>query len=130
MSVELDKSKLTQSLLKCISDHLSGRKDCRRVTYRIAIGVKDKNQSATLSDDCIIDYMVAFLPEIKIFPDTYHRKPTDKVSVISHVISEHFPELLYQKNSVLYVDTDRLVKGIYEYQPSFDNKKRRWVRIF
>lgn len=131
---EPEKSKFTQQFLQCISQHLSSRPECRGVTYRIAIGVYDTQlipPSISMFEDELSGNRVLFKPNVLVFPDRYSRKDTDKVSVVYHVAANHFNHILltYQEDGCTFVDTSKLVKGVYEYQSSVDNKKRRWVRI-
>lgn len=113
-------SDLTKRVLKCISDHLSGRNDCKGVNYSVTIGTE------------YFEELMIFEPvRIMVFPNRYRRHESDKVSVISHVIQEHFPELYKGTNGMFNInaDTSKLVKGVYVYESSVDNKRRRWVRV-
>lgn len=131
---EPDRSKLTQQFLQCIAQHLSSRPECKGISYRIAIGVYDSilyPQEVSMFEKELSNKRVLFHPNIYVYPDRHHRKDTDKVGVVYHVASSHFENMIltYQEDGCTYVDTDKLVCGVYEYQPSVDNKKRRWVRI-
>lgn len=131
---EPEKSKLTQQFLQCIAQHLSSRSECKGVTYRIAIGEYDTVLAPpciSMFEDSLAKNRVLFSPNVAVFPDRYRRKDTDKVSVVYHVASAHFDEMLltYQEDGCTFIQADNLVRGVYEYQPSIDNKKRRWVRL-
>lgn len=131
---EVEKSKLTQQFLQCIAQHLSGRPDCKGVTYRIVIGVYDSvlvPPCISMFEEELAENRVLFSPNVMVFPDRYRRKETDKVNVVYHVAANHFDKMLltYQEDGCTFIDTANLVKGVYEYQPSVDNKKRRWVRL-
>lgn len=131
---EVEKSKLTQQFLQCIAQHLSGRPECKGVAYRIAIGTYDTvllPSSISMFEEELAQNRVLFSPNVFVFPDRYRRKDTDKVGVVYHVAANHFDDMLltYQEDGCTFVNTENLVKGIYEYQSSVDNKKRRWVRI-
>lgn len=131
---EPDKSKLTQKFLQCIAQHLSSRRECKGVSYRISIGVHDSMlypHEVSMFEKELSNKRVLFHPNTYVFPNQYHRKDTDKVNVVYHVASSHFGDMIlsYQEDGCTYVDTDKLVRGVYEYQPSIDNKKRRWVRV-
>lgn len=119
MISELERLRNTKRFLTTISKHLSGRKDCRGVIYKVTIQPSYKDEEMIIT------------PEIKIFPDRYHRKPTDKTNVIAHVLFKHMPEILLTSNGemskVYYTET--LIPGVYEYQMSFSGKQRRWVKI-
>lgn len=112
----IEKSLLTKQLLQKIANHLSGRKDCKGVNYVVTIHSEEKS--------------VEFYPSTQVFPNRYRRCERDKVSIVSHVIQEHLPELLigFDTQLNLLVDTDKLVPGTYIYESSIDNRRRRWTR--
>lgn len=129
---EVEKSKLTQQFLQCIAQHLSSRPECKGITYRIAIDAYDTKliDSKPILENDLSGSRILFSPNVLVFPDRYQRKEINKVNVVHHVICSHFGELLIDDEEIgLFVDSSKLVKGIYEYQSSMDNKKRRWVRI-
>lgn len=110
----------TEQLLRCIAQHLSGRHDCREIQYRVTI-------SEDIEQNCI---HVEMDPVIKVFPNRYHRKLSDKQSVVSHVLCTHFRELIESNCQDSYrVSINQLVPGEYQYQLSIDHKYRRWTRI-
>lgn len=112
---EQSKSILTATLLKEIATHLSSREDCKKVNYSVQIS----------------NNLITFEPVRKVCPNRYRRCDRDKVDIITHVIKEHFPELVMsvKDNLVIEVDTTKLVEGHYTYQSSIDHKRRRWIRI-
>lgn len=108
----------TKQLLHSIASHLSSRVECRGVRYIVTIGVDDS-------------HLVSFGPvDVKVYPNRYRRCERDKVTILSHVLREHFPELVLSadRDGNIVVDTSKLISGVYEYQASIDNKRRRWVR--
>ena len=105
----VEASKETQQFLRCISDHLSGRKDCRGVEYEVTI-----------------DSDIRFIPSVHVYPSRYNRSKSSRTTVVSHVITYHFPELFETKSTI---DTNKLIKGTYKYQLSVDKKSRRWIKI-
>lgn len=116
---EIEKSKTTEKFLKCIAQHLSSRGDCRGIRYTVTLG-------------CPVDKrIVTFEPIRLVFPNRYRRCGRDKVNIITHVIKEHFSELQIQETDtdIVYVDTDKMVTGVYVYELSIDKKRRRWTRI-
>ena len=119
LNLEQEKTTLTKQVLKCIADHLSGRYDCRGIEYTVTIGTDVNTQ------------FIAFEPTRFVFPNRYKRCETDKINIMFHVIREHFPQLYVDTDSMFgtYVDTSKLIKGVYVYQSSVDNKRRRWKRI-
>ena len=68
--------RLTKKILQCISSHLSGREDCKGVTYIVEI----------------TDNSISCKQPIYVYPDRYHRKDIDKEHIIHHIIEHHFPE--------------------------------------
>lgn len=131
------RTELTKELLNCIAKHLSSRRECQGVTYRVALGMKDESSEyLKLKDESehIIDFnhYISFFPRIDVYRDRYHRKSCDKSSVEEHVILYHFSDSLYcgrQTSGHININKDLIVPGVYEYQPSIDKKRRRWVRI-
>ena len=116
MIADRESSKLTDKLLKLISNHLSSRSECRGLEYIVTIG-----------DDRIL-----FEPfTVFVFPNRYRRCERDKSPVTHHVIFNHMPELNLRKTELgdYILDTSKLVKGRYKYQKSFNSNRRRWVRI-
>lgn len=93
----------TEFLLKSIASRLSGRDDCKGVSYQVKI---DTNG-------------VAMYPLIYVYKNRYNRKETDKLDIVSFV--HH-----YKMPNVLLSD---FVFGTYEYQLSVDGKRRRWRKI-
>lgn len=108
------KGDLTILLLKYISDHLSGRDDCKGIEYRVAI----------THDKVIIE------PQREVFPSIHKRKQTDKLNVISHVMKSHFSEYFNYVDEMheTHVKSNAFVEGRYIYKLSADRKQRRWER--
>lgn len=132
MSIQ-PKSNLTVDLLKCISDHLSGRKDCRRTEYTVYVGMSDDEheRQLTLAEVSDVSNKVFFYPKRSVFPDVHHRRKSDAVDIINHVIKEHFYDELYDSedfNSVC-IKPNIIEPGVYRYILSFDGKKRQWIRV-
>ena len=97
---KMTNAKQTELLLKHISQRLSGRDDCKKITYEVIID----------------DNGVSMCPLFKVYRDRYHRKEQDKTDIISYVHNYRMPD----------VRLDEFVKGTYEYQLSNDGKYRRW----
>lgn len=97
------KGQQTEYLLKCISDRLSGRNDCKKVCYNVTI-----NHNGV--------YMI---PYTEVFPNRYTRKDSDKMDIVSWV--QH-----YKMPNARLSD---FVFGSYEYQLSVDGKQRRWRKV-
>jgi hypothetical protein len=134
---EKERTDLTRKLLLCISDHLSTRKECRGKTYRVAIGVRDETQSICniknfIGDSKAAENYIFFETPIQVFPNRYNRKDWDKRPVIQHIIYAHFWNELSPgagSGCMVQIHCNKLIRGIYEYQPSLNNKRRRWVKI-
>ena len=99
-NVDEPSGRQTEYLLKCISDRLSGRADCRKVRYTVII---DHNG-------------VRMNPLVYVYPNRYRRKETDLIDIVSFVHS-------YRMKSALL---SNFVFGTYEYELSIDGKKRKW----
>ena len=93
----------TEFLLKCIAERLSGREDCKKVPYRVTIGIDG----------------VTMWPLVMVYKDRYNRKETDKMDVVSFV--HHYK----MKNALL----PGFVFGTYEYQLSVDGSRRKWRKV-
>lgn len=144
MSEEKQKAELTSKVLKCISDHLSGRQDCRGRIYRVAIYVRDDEQIVSKLwptdykeidgdvKECGCSKSIFFDAPIRVCPDIYHRRDIDKHPVIQHVIMEHFYEELFAgsaNGNQVQILRGKLVPGVYEYRPYNSNNRRRWVKV-
>ena len=97
------RSKQTEFLLKCISTRLSGREDCKNISYLVKI---DHN-GVTMS------------PLVYVYKNRYSRKETDRLDIIS------FVHQFKMKGARL----SQFVFGTYEYQQLPNSKRRRWRRI-
>ena len=95
--------KRTMELLNYISSRLSGRDDCKNVNYIVTIDHTGIRMS----------------PMVNVYPNRYRRHESDKLDVISYIHMYKMPDAL----------TSDFVFGTYQYQSSFDNKRRRWTRI-
>ena len=96
-------SKQTEFLLKSISSRLAGRDNCRNVTYRVII---DHNG-------------VRMSPLVYVFPNRYKRRESDKKEIIQFI----------HENKMNGSMLSGFVFGTYEYRPSYDNKRRKWVKL-
>ena len=115
---EGQKALLTRDVLKAISDHLSSREDCKGIEYIIRI--------VLYNDEW--DYL-EMGPPIRVFPDTHHRKESDKNIISYHVVTNHFCIKYANKNGTLLVEKDALVKGTYQYKKYTLTNRRRWELI-
>ena len=102
---------LTKRLLLGISKHLAGRPDCRNINYRVMISSIGDNVEIKMT------------PKISVFPNKYHRKSHNKIPVELHVLCDHIT-VDFDKDCI-----SELVPGTYEYTSSFDNKRRKWIKI-
>lgn len=104
-------SENTVNLLMSISRRLSGRKDCRKVTYVLVIDRDEINKRQRIE----------FAPSVYVYPNTHSRRYSDRVEIISYVA-----------NNVFDCDKSNLpnfISGVYIYQKSFNNVKRKWIRV-
>lgn len=120
MTPEVKAGQLTKKVLRCISQHLSGREDCRNLEYTVSIYEDTKT-----GDD-----IVEVSPYISVFPNTFHRKETDKRGIAYHVIRIHFSEIYAQSNtSVVQIKHNSLIHGSYIYRRYKLTRRRKWIRI-
>lgn len=127
-----NRSELTKQLLNCIAKHLSGRQDCRGKTYRVVLCTTDDSLEQEYGIVINANESASFNLGTAVFPDRYHRKDCDKLPVIEHIALYHFPNSLYAGRTAqgaIKLNKYSIVPGIYEYQPSIDNKRRRWIRV-
>jgi len=106
---------LTESLLHSISDHLSGKGECRRQTYFVMIG-RD---------------FIHLKPRAKLLPHSSRRK-SDIVDTLQHIIIEHFYDGVYAglvDGFIVKIKPNCLVDGVYEYALSTSGKYRRWRKV-
>lgn len=119
MTSEAKAGQLTKQVLKSISQHLSGRVDCKDVEYSVHIYRDDKT-----GDD-----VIEVSPFITVFPSTFRRKETDRRGIAYHVIRIHFPEIYAQSStSVVQVKANSLVQGSYIYKRYKLTRRRKWIR--
>ena len=125
---------LTEHFLRTLSSHLSGRKDCWRRPYKCVIGMDDVGSRQLDIMDILgrdFESYISFDPEIQIYPSVHRRKDANKVTVLNHVLHDHFPELLAEDDALgnNRIKPGMLVEGVYEYQVSVTGRSRRWTRI-
>lgn len=127
------KRDITAEFLRCISDHLSSRKSCRKVEYEVYIGVVDSNtlEIAPISSSKDSATRIYFFPEQYVYPDRRRRKHGDEVEIVEHVIQSHFYDELFAgyEEGRICCNMNNITPGVYRYVLSFDRKKRQWVRV-
>lgn len=96
-------AKQTEFLLKSISDRLSGREDCKRMTYTVHIDHRG----------------VTMEPLVYVYKNRYSRKETDKMDIVSFV----------HKYKMSGARLDGFVFGTYEYRLTLDGNRRKWRKI-
>lgn len=114
-------SAMTVKFLRCITNHLSGRYDCRRIEYQVVIVPVDL-------PDFHYQYVLMY-PEISVFPSVHLREESNRVSLLDHIIFNHFHDTLYagrDKYGHILVKQNSLVSGTYIYQLSMYGKSRKW----
>lgn len=130
----------TVEFLKSIADRLASRVDCKQVEYIVAIGepltyfsVIGKSLS---SDELILNRVssgeVCMKPQIDVYPDTHHRKSTDKCSILDYVLITKFYDTCYDgidEYGHARFREGSLTPGVYKYRLSVDKKRRKWSRI-
>lgn len=110
------KYELTKKFLYCISRHLSSRADCSKLNYSVTIG-----------HSCIY-----FQPPIQVCPSTHVRKRQARESILEHVVVRHFHKQVYDgvdNYGNVKIRSEVLLPGVYSYESSVDNKRRRWQKV-
>lgn len=102
-NIDEPQGKQTEFLLKSISERLSGREDCRNVTYTVKI---DHN-------------CVTMDPLIYVYKNRYNRKESDKLDIVSFVHK-------YKMKGALL---SNFVFGTYRYESVDGVKRRRWRKV-
>lgn len=95
--------KNTDDFLKLLAYRLSGRLDLKNVNYKIHISEADQ---------------ITMDPLVFVFPNRYCRKGTDKVDIVSFILST-----FVRKEDRVFVPGD------YIYQPCGASKRRRWTKV-
>ena len=129
----MNSAQRTAKFLRAISSHLSGRPECKQVSYRCVIGVDTDSRQLDILDILGKDpqHYIYFYPSITVFPTRSRRKSANKIGVVDHVIQTHFPEIDGGRDILgnTLIQDNMLVSGIYEYQLSVTGKRRRWTRL-
>lgn len=94
----------TDLLLKEIAKHLSTRRECKGVEYRLEISANS----------------IRFEPDIQVFPNRYIKCKGSEHSVIYHILMTVFNQL--DENTEIFVE------GVYRYVKPYNSKKRNWLR--
>lgn len=94
----------TDLLLKEIAKHLSTRRECKGIEYRLEISASS----------------IHFEPDIQVFPNRYIKCKGSEHSVIHHILMTVFNQI--------DTNTDKFVKGVYKYAKPYNSKKRNWLR--
>ena len=108
----------TTSLMNAIALRLSGRDDCKGINYTLSVIDEGDYQH------------IVFEPDVVVYPDRYHRKDTDKSQVLVQILTNHFNEHVSKTDEGnVFVDGNTFVCGNYRYVTSFNNKRRKWIRV-
>lgn len=99
--------KLTEQFLRSISQRLASREDCKDLTYNVKID----NQGIHMD------------PIIYVYPNCHKRKESDKMDILSFVMSTKFQEIVLSGN------LSEFVTGVYRYGLTDSEKKRKWRKI-
>ena len=115
--IDVKQSKLTSNFLTSISNRLCTRSELKNTEYIVDIG----------------DNYIHMDPVVYVFPDTHHRKETDKRLVLDYLINTIFTQLSCEYkivNDCIRIQPDKLVTGKYIYKYYPHNNKRRWMKLF
>ena len=95
---------LTYDLLHGISTKLSGRHDCRHIEYTVKIS----------------DGIISMTPLKLVYPDSHHRKSSDRCDVIDYVLYDMHTKFIFKESK-------DLVDGEYVYRLSASRNMRKWI---
>lgn len=120
-------SENTKKLLNSISKHLSGRKDCKGVEYKVRICIEDPDDPYSKYETT----QIKFTPEIRVLPNARCRADYQKENIVYHVLTRHFNDLFegIRPSGNCSIYKDAIVPGIYVYRISANGKYRRWERL-
>ena len=112
---------MTEAILRCISSHLSARRGCREIEYKVNI---------------YDDGKIVMFPKMYVFPDSKHRKSADRQDIVSHILIDHcdsrFVNIIENESGQMHswkVDTEYITPGSYSYEFSSTRKSRRLNKI-
>lgn len=130
----MNNAQRTKKFLQEFSRRLSGREDCKQVEYMVGIGhlIEPQKEGDIIIPQSFVDSLIFFEPSnIKAYRDAHHRKDIDKFRVPDLIIKKHFPELIQDVDQFgqCWIDTSKLVKGVYKYELSSNGKRRRWIKL-
>lgn len=126
----MTESQRTQQFLQHVSRRLSGRIDCKKVEFRVGIGCRFPGADKITAPQILDSRYIFFSPPINVYKDLHHRKELDLRNIVDHVIQEYYDNLIlgYDLLGNLIVDTSKFIIGVYDYQLSIDQKRRKWMR--
>lgn len=112
---------MTEAILRCISLHLSTRRSCREIEYKVNI---------------YDDGKLVMFPNMYVFPDSKHRKSADRQDIIAHILINHCDSKYvyiirnsYGQIHSCKVNPNYISPGSYIYEFSSTRKSRRWNKV-
>lgn len=122
--------KNTKNLLNLISEHLSSREDCRKLDYYVEIFPYDSRDK--IEQVCFIMRRNGQLYTPYVFPDRYHRKQLDKLSILKHIFNYHFNDIHQYCSNQPYrviIDQNNFIPGCYAFKAVGSSQRRQWSKI-
>ena len=108
----------TVQFLKIVAKRLSGRTDCKQITYTVSIlSTAEGKQIITIK------------PQIYIFPNKYDRKPSNRNSILSYAAKKLNYSYTEVSSGRIVINTEELLSGVFEYRLSFDKRYRAWFKV-
>ena len=113
------KPDMTESILKCISKHISNRRDCKDVEYDVNV---------------FGDGKITLFPEVLVFDDIHNRRPVNRKPLLDHIIDFHcdpkFVSVVMNSNDEVHSrNFQYVIPGHYVYKYSSSGKCRRWIKL-
>ncbi len=113
--------------------------------YTVYIGVCDKEvlDKYNISHDWLFDGVnppqgyydryVVFEPVRLVYPNTYDRKESHKLSILEYVAKYKLDEVFERidDNVILLMNSsNKVTPGVYRYLLSVDGRRRKWERLY
>lgn len=108
----------TVQFLKIVAKRLSGRTDCKQITYTISILSTDEGKQ-----------IISVKPQIYVFPNKYARKSSNRNSILSYAAKTLNFNYMEVSSGRIVINKEELITGVFEYRLSFDKRYRAWFKV-
>ena len=108
----------TVQFLKIVAKRLSGRTDCKQITYTVSILSTAEGKQ-----------VISIKPQIYIFPNKYARKASNRNSILSYAAKKLNFSYTEVSSGRIVITKEELIIGVFEYRLSFDKRYRAWFKV-